>query len=56
MEPAIRLVLKAQGEDGRWPLKHNFNGKMHIDIEEKGRPSKWITLRAMRVLRRFHGG
>jgi len=56
MEPAISLVLKAQGEDGRWPLKHSFNGKMHIDIEEKGRPSKWITLRAMRVLKRFHGG
>jgi hypothetical protein len=28
---------------------------MWVDIEEKGRSSKWITLRAVRTLRRFHG-
>jgi hypothetical protein len=32
-------------------MEHSFNGKMWIDIEEKGEPSKWITLRALRVLK-----
>ena len=55
MEPSIELVKAAQGDDGRWLLKHTFNGKMWIDIEEKHKPSKWITLRALRVLKRFYG-
>jgi len=37
--------------DGRWLLKHSLNGKMWADIEVKGKPSKWITLRALRVLK-----
>ena len=55
MEPTIELVKSVQGDDGRWLLKHTFNGKMWIDIEEKHKPSKWITLRALRVLKRFYG-
>jgi hypothetical protein len=55
MEPTIELVKAAQGDDGRWLLKHTFNGKMWIDIEEKHMPSKWITLRALRVMKRFYG-
>jgi hypothetical protein len=31
--------------------KHSLNGKMWIDVEAKGRSSKWVTLRAMRVLK-----
>jgi len=55
MQDSVDLVLKAQGSDGRWLLENTFNGKMWVDIEEKGLPSKWITLRALRALRRFHG-
>ncbi len=33
-------------------MERSFNGKMLIDIEEKGKASKWITLRALRVLKR----
>jgi len=51
MEPALKLVEETQGRDGKWLLKDSFNGKMWVDIEEKNRPSKWITLRAMRVLK-----
>ncbi|MFW9793537.1 MAG: hypothetical protein ACFFEE_04490 [Candidatus Thorarchaeota archaeon] len=53
MQEAIDLVLKNQGKDGRWLLKNTYNGKMFCDIEEKNKPSKWITLRAARVLKRF---
>jgi hypothetical protein len=56
MEDSVRLVLEAQGDDGRWPLKHTFNGKMWVDVDVKHQPSKWITLRAMRTLRRHYSG
>jgi len=55
MKPSIDLVLGAQQGDGTWLLKDTFNGKMWVDIEEKHRPSKWVTLRAMRSLKRFYG-
>lgn len=52
-KPAVDLVLSARQPDGRWLLGNTFNGKMWVDIEEKGRPSKWVTLRAVRALRRL---
>ena len=47
---ALDAVREAEGPDGRWTMKNSFNGKMPVDIEKKGKPSKWITLRALRVL------
>jgi hypothetical protein len=55
MQDAIQLVEQARGPDGRWLLKNTYNGKMLCDIEVKGEPSKWITLRAARVLKRWYG-
>jgi hypothetical protein len=55
MQEAIGFVESQRTEDGTWTLRNTFNGKMLCDIEEKNRPSKWITLRAMRVLRRYYG-
>lgn len=48
---AIEFVLSKQDSEGRWKLERTLNGKMWIDIERKGQPSKWITLRALRVLK-----
>ena len=53
MQPAIDIVLEARQPDGRWLLENTYNGKMWVDIEEKRKPSKWITLRALRVLKRL---
>lgn len=53
MDESINIVLEAQQPDGKWLLKHTFNGKFWHDIEKKGKPSKWITLRALRVLRSY---
>ncbi|MBU7023991.1 MAG: nitrogen fixation protein NifH [Theionarchaea archaeon] len=55
MQKALDLVLSKQDENGRWNLENTFNGKMWVDIEEKRCPSKWITLRAVRVLKRMYG-
>ncbi len=51
LKNALSLVEAKRSADGRWALKHRLNGKMWADVEVKGKPSKWITLRALRVLR-----
>jgi len=49
---AIEFIRqKAEDGQGRWKLEHTLNGKMWVDIEQKGKPSKWVTLRALRVLK-----
>ena len=55
MQEAIDLLLAKQTSKGRWLLENTFNGKMWVDIEEKRKPSKWITFKALRVLKRFYG-
>lgn len=55
MQEATDLVAAAQGEDGRWRLQDSFNGKFQVNTEAKGKPSKWITLNALSVLRSFRG-
>lgn len=47
----VALIAGKQGPDGTWPLERSFNGQMQADIEAPGQPSKWITLRALRVLK-----
>jgi hypothetical protein len=47
----IELLLSKQDAGGRWPLETTLNGKMLTNIERKGEPSKWVTLRALRVLK-----
>lgn len=49
---ALELILSKQDAQGRWKLENSLNGKMWADIERKGQPSKWVTLRALRVLKR----
>jgi len=48
---AIEFVLSKQDSEGRWKLERTLNGKMWIDIERKGQASKWVTQRALRVLK-----
>ena len=48
---ALEFVESKQDSDGRWKLEYTVNGKMWVDVEEKGKPSKWVTLRALRVLK-----
>ncbi len=49
---AIELVSSRRDPDGRWPLENSHPGRLHFDMDEgPGRPSRWNTLRAMRVLR-----
>jgi hypothetical protein len=48
---AIELVTSRRDDDGRWPLDTQYSGKMLVETDEgEGRPSRWNTLRALRVL------
>jgi hypothetical protein len=48
---AIDLVASKRDVDGRWPLETQYPGKMPVELDEgAGRPSRWITLRALRAL------
>lgn len=48
---ALALVESKQDDSSRWKMEYTYNGKAWTDIEKKGQPSKWITLRALRVLK-----
>jgi len=51
---AVRLVASKRDDEGRWPLERLYPGTMPIETDEgEGRPSRWNTLRALRVLRYF---
>jgi hypothetical protein len=52
---AIALVESKRDLDGRWPLEHVHEDNVVIPMEELGRPSRWVTLRALRVLRWANG-
>jgi len=49
--PAIEWLLAQRDDRGRWANRYAYVGKMIVDIDVPGRPSKWVTLRACRVLR-----
>lgn len=52
VDEAIQLLRDKQQPDGTWVLENTHLGKVHFSMEEgDGRPSRWNTLRALRVLR-----
>lgn len=54
LQDAIAIVKNKMTSEGKWILENSFNGKTIVNIEKKGLPSKWITLRARKILR-FYG-
>jgi len=47
----LELMLAAQTTDGRWLKQY---GTRAFQVEEKGQPSKWVTIRALRALKHAH--
>jgi hypothetical protein len=50
MAEAVELVRSKRQPDGRWLLDRIHPGRVHFDLEDVGAPSRWNTLRALRVL------
>ena len=51
MNDAIELLKSKQRKDGRWPAYRPWAGRMYFEMEKAGAPSRWNTLRALRVLK-----
>jgi len=54
MQDSIDIVESKQDKQGRWILENTYNGRFITNIEQKGKQSKWITLKAIRVLKRYY--
>ena len=53
MDDALGVIERNMLPDGRWKLAFSLNGKMWVDIEKRGQPSKWVTYHALRVLKTY---
>ncbi len=53
---ALTLIREKQDADGRWPLEYDYAGKTWVEFDAKKQPSKWVTLRALRVLKAAYTG
>lgn len=53
LDAAVAWMLSKQDGQGRWNLEYSYRSRMWINIEKLNKPSKWVTLRALRVLRRL---
>ena len=53
MKDALTMLLGKRRPDEKWPLQAAHPGKTHFEMEKAGQPSRWNTLRALRVLEHF---
>jgi hypothetical protein len=53
MEDALEVILKKRRADGTWPLQARHAGQSHFEMERTGGPSRWNTLRVLRVWKHF---
>ena len=51
LENALALIHKKKNDQGRWLLEYNYTGKTWVDFGVKRQPNKWVTLRALRVMK-----
>jgi len=51
MQDALNLVREKRGADGCWKLQNQHPGRTFFTMEQPGKPSRWNTLRALRVLK-----
>jgi hypothetical protein len=51
LDEAVERIRSRRREDGTWPLDRSLPGRVWFDVDDGvGKPSRWVTLRAMRVL------
>ena len=51
LQEAIEIVRRARKGGDRWPLQNRHDGRTYFEFERAGGPSRWNTLRALRVLK-----
>ena len=53
---ALAVISGKQDANGRWPLEYDYTGKTWGNFGDRKQPNKWVTLRALRVLRSVGAG
>jgi len=53
MQDALDILKQKRRKDKKWPVQAKHPGQTHFDMEKTGGPSRWNTLRVMRVLKHF---
>ena len=51
LDRAVAWLLAQQDAEARWANRYAYAGKMIVDIDTPGQPSRWVTLRACRILK-----
>ncbi len=47
----VDIIREKQNQHGQWLMEYDYTGKTWLDFGEKKQPNKWVTLRALRVLK-----
>ncbi len=50
LQEAIDVLIQKRNKDGTWNSQAKHPGKTHFEMEKAGKPSRWNTLRALKVL------
>lgn len=53
---AVEVLGRKRRPDGRWLLENTYKGRTFFELERPGVPSRWNTLRALRVLQWWSAG
>ena len=53
MTEAITYLNKKQNKDGTWNMQAAHSGQVHFIMEKAGKPSRWNTLRMLRIKKHF---
>jgi hypothetical protein len=53
IDEGLGILRDKRGRDGMWPMTGGLNGKMHADLDRAGKPSPWITYRALLAFKQF---
>ena len=53
MDDAVELLISKRRKDSKWPVQAKHPGQVHFDMEKTGAPSRFNTLRALRVLEAY---
>lgn len=53
MEAALGILQSKRNKEGTWNMVAAHAGQVHFNMEKAGKPSRWNTLRALRVMKHF---
>lgn len=53
MKEAMHLLTNKRNKEGTWNLNAAHPGQVHLKMEASGKPSRWNTLRMLRIMKHF---